>query len=81
MKIASLLRNQKGKLSSQVRAKPPPVVYDINDLKNNKWHFPDPTKERGTKSHKSSGYINISKIPVLDVEGDFVRTFVRSFHL
>jgi hypothetical protein len=28
-----------------VRAKPPPRVYTVDELKRNNWHFPDETKE------------------------------------
>lgn len=77
MRLATLLRNNTA--SAMCRARPPPVVYTVEDLKNNKWVLPDPTKERGTKSHKSTGYANISKVPPIEVEGDFVRVFVGTF--
>jgi hypothetical protein len=74
MRLATLLRNNTA--SAMCRARPPKVVYSVEDLKNNKWVLPDPTKERGTKSHKSTGYANISKVSPIEVEGDFVRVFV-----
>lgn len=79
MRVASFLRIQSA--SAMCRARPPPVVYTLEDLKNNKWVLPDPTKERGTKSHKSTGYANISKVPPIEVEGDFVRVFVDRSNL
>lgn len=43
MRLSNLLRNR-GAVNF-VRAKPPPRVYSVEELKKNKWHFPDETLE------------------------------------
>lgn len=43
MRIANLLRARTELLA--VRAKVPPRIYTVEELKNNRWHFPDETFE------------------------------------
>lgn len=55
MQIARLFRANTA--ANFVRAKPPPRVYTAEELKNNKWQFPDETGEVATidpESHQVS---------------------------
>jgi hypothetical protein len=74
MRLARSIRKQA--IDFACRMKKPDRIYSVEELKNNKWQFPDETMERGTKSHKSMAYAWIKKVPVTEVEGETVRVFV-----